>query len=87
MSTMAASPWPIPGVSTMTRSNPAARQASMMDGIGSGTSDWLPRVATDRKKTWGVSMAFIRMRSPSSAPPLRRRVGSTARTAMRNLSP
>ena len=34
----------------------------------------------------GVSIAFMRMRSPSSAPPPLRRVGSTARTAMRSLS-
>ena len=33
-----------------------------------------------------VSMAFMRMRSPSSAPPPLRRVGSTASTAMRSLS-
>ena len=40
------------------------------------------RVASDRKNTCGESMAFIRMRSPSSAPPPRRRVGSTAITAI-----
>ena len=33
-----------------------------------------------------LSMAFMRMRSPSRAPPPLRRVGSMARTAMRSLS-
>ena len=39
------------------------------------------------KEIRGESMAFILMRSPSRAPPPRRRVGSMARTAMRNRSP
>ena len=87
ISTTAASPCPMPGVSTMMRSNPAARQASMAEGTGEGISDALPRVARERKNTCGVSMAFIRIRSPRSAPPLLRLVGSTANTAMRSLSP
>ena len=45
-----------------------------------------PRVASDRKNTRSPSRAFIRIRSPSSAPPPRRRVGSTASTATRSLS-
>ncbi len=83
---MAASPWPMPGVSTITRSNPAARQAAMTSGSESGTSATDERVASERKNTCGESMAFMRMRSPSSAPPALRRVGSTATTAMRSLS-
>ena len=85
-STMAASPWPMPGVSMMTTSKPAARHAAMTDGRGGGTSDAEPRVARERKKIWSPPMAFMRIRSPSSAPPPRRRVGSMARTAMRSLS-
>jgi len=53
---------------------------------GGGTSDAEPRVARERKKIWSPPMAFMRIRSPSSAPPPRRRVGSMARTAMRSLS-
>ena len=65
----------MPGVSTITRSNPAARHAAMASSSASGTS-LLPRVAIERKNTCGGSTAFMRMRSPSSAPPPRRRVGS-----------
>ncbi len=83
---MAASPWPMPGVSTMTRSKPAAWQASITSASASGTSAADERVASDRKNTCGGSIAFMRMRSPSSAPPPLRRVGSTASTAMRSLS-
>jgi hypothetical protein len=44
------------------------------------------RVASDRKYTvWG-SIEFIRIRSPSSAPPPLRRVGSMAMTAIWSLS-
>ena len=53
---------------------------------GTSGSSWLPRVASERKKTRSPSREFIRIRSPSSAPPPRRRVGSTASTAMRSLS-
>ena len=41
------------------------------------------RVAIERMKTRGERSEFMRMRSPSSAPPVRRRVGSTEITAMR----
>ncbi len=83
--TIAASPWPIPGVSTITRSNPAALTTSITSDRCSGSSR-LPRVARLRKKTRLPSREFIRIRSPSSAPPPRRRVGSTAITAIRSLS-
>ena len=75
---MPASPWPIPGVSTITRSNPAALQASITPARASGTSPRDERVASDRKKTFGTPIEFMRMRSPSSAPPPFLRVGSTA---------
>ncbi len=82
---MAASPWPMPGVSTTTRSTPLVLHAAMASSRHSGTS-LDPRVASERKNTDGESSAFMRMRSPSSAPPPRRRVGSTAMTATRSLS-
>ena len=81
------SPWPMPGVSTITRSKPAARQAAMASSRQSGSSRPEPRVAKDRKNTRAAghggpgSMEFIRMRSPSRAPPPLRRVGSMASTA------
>ncbi len=83
--TIAASPWPMPGVSTITRSAPHALAATITSARHSGTS-LAPRVASERKNTFGLSIAFIRMRSPSSAPPPRRRVGSMAITARRSLS-
>ena len=83
--TIAASPWPMPGVSTITRSNPAAFTTSITSDRCSGSSR-LPRVARLRKNTRLPSRAFIRIRSPSRAPPPRRRVGSTAITAIRSLS-
>ena len=47
--TTAASPWPMPGVSTMTRSKPAARQAAMASSRQAGSSLPEPRVAKERK--------------------------------------
>ncbi|TWG89477.1 hypothetical protein L599_004200000050 [Luteimonas sp. J16] len=41
------------------------------------------RVAIERMYTRWLRSEFMRMRSPSSAPPVRRRVGSTETTAMR----
>ncbi len=82
---MPASPWPMPGVSTMTRSKPAALATVITSPSPAGIS-WLPRVARLRNMVRSPSSAFIRIRSPSSAPPPRRRVGSTAMTATRSLS-
>ena len=87
--TIAASPCPMPGVSTMTRSNPAAFTAVRMSSNRSGSCAPADRVAIDRKKVRfrsPLSRAFILIRSPSRAPPPRRRVGSIASTAMRSLS-
>ena len=83
---IAASPWPMPGVSTITRSAPAARQASTSSGMHAGSSVSAERDASERNVTCDEPMAFMRMRSPRSAPPERRRVGSTASTAMRSAS-
>ncbi len=85
-SSMPASPWPIPGVSTTTSSAPQAALAAMTSPRCAGRPPGAPPAPSERKNTWGVSIAFIRMRSPRSAPPSRRRVGSTAMTAMRSLS-
>ena len=85
--TIAASPWPMPGVSTITRSKPAAWHAAtrsaqvrgqLLAGAAGrhGAEEHRPRRRCE----------FIRIRSPSSAPPPRRRLGSTARTAIRSLS-
>ncbi len=82
--TIAASPCPMPGVSTITRSFPAARHTAITSARCSGSS-WDPRVASERKNT-SEPRLFIRIRSPSRAPPPLRRVGSTATTATRSLS-
>ena len=82
---MPASPCPMPGVSTMTRSLPAAFITAITSARCSGTS-CAPRVASERKNTRSPSRELARIRSPSSAPPPLRRVGSTAMTAMRSLS-
>jgi hypothetical protein len=76
----------MPGVSTITRSNPAALSTAMTSASRSGSPPSAPRVAIDRKKMFSPVRLFMRIRSPSSAPPPLRRVGSTASTAMRSLS-
>ena len=83
---MSASPCPMPGVSTMTRSLPAALHAAITSASRCGTWPSCRRVASDRKNTTPGAMLFIRIRSPSSAPPARRRLGSMATTATRTLS-
>ena len=69
----------------MTRSLPAAFITAITSARCSGTS-CAPRVASERKNTRSPSRELARIRSPSSAPPPLRRVGSTAMTAMRSLS-
>ena len=85
--TMAASPWPMPEVSTSTRSKPAALHAAITSGSAAEISLPKSRVASERMYTRGPllhgPMAFMRMRSPSNAPPLLRRDGSIEITAMR----
>ena len=90
--TMAASPWPMPEVSTTIRSKPAALQAAITSGRAAEISLPKSRVASERMKTRGPwlwlqgPIAFMRMRSPSRAPPLLRRDGSMEITATRRLS-
>ena len=88
---MAASPWPMPEVSTITTSKPAHLVAAITSGKAALISLPNSRVAKERIKTrWSDvfqgAMAFMRMRSPSNAPPLLRREGSMEMTAMRKLS-
>jgi len=90
----------MPEVSTITRSKPAVLHAASTSGRAWLISLPKSRVARLRMKTrWppDVSasvpglvqgdMAFMRMRSPSSAPPLLRRLGSMEITAMVKASP
>ena len=46
-------------------------QAAMTSGAGGEISLPVSRVASDRMKIFSCSMAFMRMRSPRSAPPVR----------------
>ena len=100
--TMAASPWPMPDVSTMIKSKPAHFVAANTSGKAALISLPKSRVAKLRMKTrWPESflslavflpalqgdIAFMRMRSPSKAPPLLRREGSIDITAIRSSSP
>ena len=66
--------------------SPAALHAAMMSGDAVGQLRCRPGWPASGRTRWSPSRAFIRIRSPSSAPPPRRRVGSTASTAMRSLS-
>ncbi|MNN36286.1 hypothetical protein D3C81_1501770 [compost metagenome] len=83
---MAASPCPIPDVSTITRSKRAALQAAITSGSAWEISDPASRVASERMNTFGWLIAFMRMRSPSSAPPDLRRDGSIEITAIDSAS-
>ena len=88
--TMAASPWPMPEVSTTITSKPATLQAATTSGRAAEISLPKSRVASERMNTRGPcdqgEMAFMRMRSPSRAPPLLRREGSIEMTATRSAS-
>ena len=85
--TIAASPWPMPEVSTMIRSKPASLARG--EHVGQRLADLAAGVARReaahedaRAVAATAPIAFMRMRSPSSAPPLLRRVGSIEMTAM-----
>ena len=60
----------------MIRSKPESLQAAMTSGRAAEISEPVSRVARERMKMLGCSMAFMRMRSPSRAPPVRLREGS-----------
>ena len=80
-SVMASLPWPIPLVSTKIRSKPTAWQASIALSIQSAISLPLALLANERMNRLSSARLFIRILSPSSAPPVRLRVGSVARRA------
>ena len=82
-STISESLWPIPAVSTRIRSKPLARRNASASSSTALVERLLRRVAIERMKIRSSRRLFMRIRSPSSAPPVRRRVGSTASTAIR----
>ncbi len=81
----------MPEVSTTTTSKPATLHAATTSGNAAEISLPKSRVAKLRMNTRAPLrhglMAFMRMRSPSKAPPLLRREGSIDTTAMRRSSP
>ncbi len=60
----------------MIKSNSAAFTTSIASLIAFDNSEWESRVARERIYTRLLKIAFIRMRSPSNAPPVFRFVGS-----------
>ena len=81
-SVMASSPWPMPLVSTRIRSKPTAWQTSMALPTQSAISRPLFLLANERMNRLLSDREFIRILSPRSAPPVRLRVGSVARSAI-----
>src|SRR5437588_11990074 len=78
---ISSSVWPTPTVSTRMRANPNASSRSATSSVVVARPPCAPRVAMERMKTCGSRLAdSIRMRSPSSAPPVNGLVGSTATT-------
>src|SRR5690242_13139811 len=78
---MSSSVWPTPTVSTRMRANPNASSRSAASSVVVARPPCAPRVAIERMKTCGSRLAdSMRMRSPSSAPPVNGLVGSTATT-------
>ena len=80
-SVISASPCPIPLVSTTIRSKPTVFTMSNTSRIAPESSVREPRVARLRMNTRLLKMAFIRIRSPSKAPPVFCFVGSIDRIA------
>ena len=78
---MASSPWPMPLVSTSTRSHPTAWQASIALLMQPAISLPLSLLATERMNRCSSESEFIRILSPRSAPPVRFRVGAVASSA------
>src|SRR5688572_8079149 len=76
---------PTPTVSTSTRSNPNPSIRSITSRVVVASPPSEPRVAIERMKVPGsVDRSVIRIRSPSSAPPEKGEVGSTATTPTRS---
>ena len=72
----------MPAVSTRIRSKSAACSTRTASATARESARCARRVASERAKMPGPWIAFMRMRSPSSAPPERRRVGSTSSRPM-----
>ena len=81
-SVIASFPWPIPLVSTITKSNPTALQASIERPIQSAISLPLCLLANERMNRFSSDNEFILILSPSKAPPVLLRVGSVASKAI-----
>ena len=81
----------MPGVSTTIKLKPAALQAAITSGSAREISAPASRVARERMKTRSCPrqgpIAFMRMRSPRSAPPDLRRDGSIEMMAICSASP
>ncbi len=78
---MSSSVWPTPTVSMMIQGKPKASISLMTSPVARARPPRLPRVAMLRMNTSGSSVwACIRMRSPSTAPPVNGLDGSTAIT-------
>src|SRR5438132_1638284 len=72
---------PAPTVSTNTMSMPSASRTRTASKVARASPPAWPRVAIDRMKTPGSTpVSAIRIRSPSTAPPVYGDVGSTATT-------
>ena len=77
--TMSSSVWPTPTVSSRIQPKPAASISLITSPVARERPPRLPRVAMLRMKTSGSSVCVcIRIRSPSTAPPLNGLDGSTA---------
>ncbi len=81
MSTISLSAWPMPELSTMIRSKPAAWQTAIESSMFLVRARWAWRVASERMKTRSEPRTFSRMRSPRRAPPVFLLVGSIERMA------
>src|SRR6266568_1135805 len=78
---MSSSVCPTPTVSTRMRAKPNASSRSATSSVVVASPPCAPRVAIERMNTCGSRLAdSIRIRSPSSAPPVNGLVGSTATT-------
>ena len=75
------SDWPTPTVSITTRSNVAASAWAAARVAGASPPTWSPAAVERRNTPRSAGSKAIRARSPSSAPPERFEVGSTASTA------
>ena len=76
-SVISVSDWPMPDVSTIIRSKPAALQISIDSCTYFESARLACLVASERMYTRGLLIEFIRIRSPKSAPPVLRLDGST----------